>query len=113
MKAEYGEFMTNSEEHYFDNYDQAVKRPAPLMEAQELQQAFNVKIVDDVKEPEHYKVLDTETKYLIRKALTDTEFRGYCLGNVLKYRLRAGKKDATEKDIGKANEYEAIYKNLL
>ena len=109
----YSEFISKAEEQYFDKYDQAVKQQAPLMEAEELPQAFNVKVMDDITEPEHYKVLDTEAKYIIHKALSESEWRGYCLGNVMKYRLRAGKKDAIEKDIGKANEYEAIYKNQI
>ena len=69
-------------------------------------------MTDIVKAPPHYKVMDTEAKNIIRKALTDDEFRGYCLGNVLKYRLRAGKKDDAEQDLSKANEYERIYEQF-
>jgi len=43
----------------------------------------------------------------IKELLTEEEFRGYLKGNVLKYRLRAGKKDDVEQDIAKAMRYEA------
>ena len=62
-----------------------------------------------VKTPKHYKILDTEAIDIIFKSLSQEEFGGYCLGNALKYRLRAGKKDKLEQDIAKAEEYELIY----
>lgn len=37
--------------------------------------------------------------------LTPEEFRGYCLGNVLKYVSRAGKKDNGQEDLAKAAWY--------
>lgn len=37
---------------------------------------------------EHYKTRPTETIDAIRTALTEEEFRGYCIGNVMKYALR-------------------------
>jgi hypothetical protein len=50
--------------------------------------------------------MGTEVIDLIHDYLTPEEFRGYCKGNILKYRLRAGHKgDATE-DIAKAKQYE-------
>lgn len=64
---------------------------------------------DAVKRPKHYILLDTEAITLIASGLTQEQFYGYCLGNAMKYRLRAGKKDDLAQDIGKAEEYELLY----
>lgn len=65
---------------------------------------------DAIKHPKHYLVMsDIEAIDVIAGSMTEEMFRGYCLGNILKYRLRAGKKDALEQDIGKASEYEALF----
>ena len=59
-----------------------------------------------VNKPSHYMLWeDTEAIDVIKKVLTPEEFRGYCKGNILKYRLRAGNKDNTQQDIDKANKY--------
>jgi hypothetical protein len=47
----------------------------------------------------------TEAIDIIKAALTPEEFIGYCKGNCLKYRLRAGKKDDLQQDIDKAGTY--------
>lgn len=59
--------------------------------------------------PDYYKVAGMEAIGVIRSSLTDEEFVGFVKGNVLKYRLRAGKKtdDPTE-DIRKAETYESM-----
>lgn len=63
-------------------------------------------VKDDVHNPAHYKLngLNIEVVDVIRAALTDEEFKGWCRGNALKYLMRAGKKDkAKEKqDFAKA-----------
>ncbi|MHB6022006.1 DUF3310 domain-containing protein [Klebsiella pneumoniae] len=44
--------------------------------------------------------------------MTQEMFKGYCLGNILKYRLRAGKKSelaTLEKDMAKAAFYLELY----
>jgi hypothetical protein len=44
---------------------------------------------------------------MIRAVLTPEQFSGYCLGNVIKYRMRAGKKTMSPmEDLGKAHVYE-------
>lgn len=61
---------------------------------------------DAVEKPSHYMAFpDMEAIDIIRKVLTPDEFKGYCKGNILKYRLRAGNKDKLEQDIGKADKY--------
>lgn len=71
---------------------------------------------DMVNSPKHYSVFDgTEAIEVIASSLTVSEFRGYCFGNLLKYRLRVGKKDDVMQELGKADKYEELfnqYKNL-
>lgn len=62
-----------------------------------------------VKNPSHYQLLDTEAIEVIARTMTETMFYGYCLGNELKYRLRAGKKGDALEDLAKADEYELIF----
>lgn len=61
---------------------------------------------DKVNSPYHYKLrgLDIEAIDVIRGALTDDEFRGFCKGNVLKYTIREGHKNGDE-DLKKAKKY--------
>jgi hypothetical protein len=62
---------------------------------------------DPINNPKHYSLYpETEAIDVIQAVLTADEFAGYCKGNSLKYRLRAGKKDAMEQDVGKAGWYE-------
>lgn len=65
---------------------------------------------DQVKNPSHYQLLDgIETIEVIAKSMTMDQWKGYCLGNILKYRLRAGKKDKLEQDIAKADFYKELH----
>ena len=60
---------------------------------------------DTVNKPEHYQLMDNvEAIDVIKAALTKEEFMGYCRGNLLKYHLRAHKKNGDE-DIQKADMY--------
>ena len=68
---------------------------------------------DIVNKPNHYKLFGTvEVIDMIKELLTEEEFRGYLCGNVLKYRLRAGKKGDAAEDIAKALRYEAWLKTI-
>ena len=65
---------------------------------------------EDVTNPKHYDLipeLGVQVIDVIRAALTEEEFRGYCKGNRIKYSLRGGKKDSEseEKDASKARQY--------
>lgn len=61
---------------------------------------------DKVNSPKHYKLrgLDIEAIDVIRGALTEDEFRGFCKGNVLKYTIREAHKNGDE-DLKKAKKY--------
>lgn len=65
---------------------------------------------DQVKNPSHYQFFDgVEVIEIIAKSLTVEQFKGYCLANRLKYRLRAGNKDNLEQDIAKSDFYVQLY----
>lgn len=68
---------------------------------------------DGVKQPTHYQLFDNiEAIEVIARSMTQEMFKGYCLGNILKYRLRAGKKGemaTLEKDMAKAEFYKELY----
>ncbi len=68
------------------------------------------KKVDAVHSPSHYALFeDTEAIEVIARSLTKEEFRGYCMGNLLKYRLRCGKKDDVSQELNKADKYKELY----
>lgn len=61
---------------------------------------------DPVNHPKHYKIApEVEAIDIIRASLTPEQFKGYLLGNFLKYRLLAGDKGDLNQDIEKSNWY--------
>lgn len=61
---------------------------------------------DPVNHPRHYQIApEVEAIDIIRASLTPEQFKGYLLGNFLKYRLRAGDKGDLNQDIEKSNWY--------
>ena len=67
---------------------------------------------DVVNSPSHYDLFDgIEAIEIIARSLTKEEFRGYCFGNLLKYRLRCGKKDDVNQELSKADKYKELYEN--
>ena len=72
---------------------------------------------EQVDHPSHYRVFPPrygcgEAIEIIRKVLTPEEFVGWLKGDILKYRLRAGFKDATQQDIDKAMFYQNYLFNM-
>lgn len=66
-----------------------------------------------VYNPKHYAVLDDiEAIQIIARSMTVEQFKGYCLGNIMKYRLRLGAKDAVEQDLKKATNYKDIFEKF-
>jgi len=59
---------------------------------------------DMVNSPSHYLSYPIEVKEIIRTVLSEEGYKGWCLGNELKYRLRAGLKnpDKLQEDMDKA-----------
>lgn len=69
-----------------------------------------LKAPDAVNSPQHYQFFpDLEAIEVIARSMTQEQFYGYCLGNRLKYRLRAGNKDKLEQDIAKSDKYSELY----
>jgi hypothetical protein len=65
---------------------------------------------DQVKNPSHYQIIEGfESITIIASALTVEQWKGFCIGNILKYRIRAGKKGDLKQDIDKADFYEELY----
>lgn len=63
---------------------------------------------DPVNNPKHYDLFPGQQSIdVIRAALTPEEFIGFCKGNTLKYRLRAGAKGDASQDLKKADWYAA------
>lgn len=63
-----------------------------------------------VHSPKHYAVFDdVEAIEIIARSMTKEMFKGYCFGNLLKYRLRAGNKDDIKQELGKADKYKELY----
>jgi hypothetical protein len=63
---------------------------------------------DMVNHPPHYQQLAVEVKDIIKMVLEKANlspYESYCLGNELKYRLRAGDKGDVMEDLGKAQFY--------
>ena len=58
-----------------------------------------------VDHPEHYQQYPKEVIEIIHLILGDEGFKSYCLGNEIKYRLRAGFKGSSTEDIAKAMSY--------
>lgn len=69
---------------------------------------------DEINSPSHYMLFPgMESIDVIQKALTPDEFIGFCKGNALKYRLRAGEKGPAEKCIAKANWYQRKLRQVV
>lgn len=64
---------------------------------------------DMVRNPKHYQLCGMETITIIASSMTPDEWLGYCRGNVIKYRLRAGKKGDAAQCLAKADFYEELY----
>ena len=60
---------------------------------------------DPVDRPSHYQQFGVEVIDIIRSVLGPEGFRAYCIGNELKYRLRAGDKGDATQDLAKAMKY--------
>ncbi len=63
-------------------------------------------MIDMVNKPPHYQLegLNIEALDVIRAVLNKVEYKGYLIGNCLKYGMRANKKNGDE-DLRKLNYY--------
>ena len=66
---------------------------------------FNGTRADDLQiSGNHYKEMAIQPWAVMEAVLTRAEFVGYLKGNVIKYAMRAGRKDGSD-DAGKAHHY--------
>ena len=65
------------------------------------------------KDAVHYKVLSLQPIQIMRKLFTKEMFFGFLLGNMIKYVLRCGHKDAPEREIEKVIQYGKWYLNTV
>ena len=66
---------------------------------------FNGTRADDLQiSGNHYKEMAVQPWELMESVLTHAEFVGYLKGNVIKYALRAGRKEGSD-DLGKCRHY--------
>jgi hypothetical protein len=74
--------------------------PETLME-----QRFNGTRADDLQvSGNHYKDMPVQPWAVMQAVLTRDEFLGFLKGNIIKYSMRAGRKDGSD-DAGKARHY--------
>jgi hypothetical protein len=67
-------------------------------------QANGIRADDMQVSGDHYKNMAIQPWELMEMVLTHAEFVGYLKGNIIKYSLRAGRKDGSD-DLGKARHY--------
>ncbi len=68
-----------------------------------------VKKIDLIKNPNHYDLFGENTIHILARSMTVEMWKGFCFGNVLKYRLRAGKKGELKQCIKKAEQFEKLF----
>jgi len=70
-----------------------------------LEDGLNGTRADDLQvSGSHYKDMPIQPWHVMEAVLTHTEFVGFLKGNIIKYSLRAGRKDGSD-DAGKAKHY--------
>jgi hypothetical protein len=70
-----------------------------------LNQGSNGTTADDVQvSGNHYKDMPIQPWHIMEAVMTGEEFVGFLKGNIIKYSLRAGRKDGSD-DAGKAKHY--------
>ena len=78
-----------------------------------LQDGLNGTRADDLQvSVNHYKDMPIQPWHVMEAVLSKEEFIGFLKGNVIKYSLRAGRKDGTD-DAGKARHYMLKLKEVL
>ena len=66
----------------------------------------NDSVTEDKYHDAHYSECVVEPIVLMQVYMTKEQFKGFLMGNALKYRLRAGHKEDAQQDIDKALRYE-------
>jgi hypothetical protein len=76
-----------------------------LLKMTELNKGTNGTTADDIQvSGNHYKDMPIQPWHIMEAVMTHEEFAGFLKGNIIKYSLRAGRKDGSD-DAGKAKHY--------
>ena len=76
-----------------------------MLNTSRLNQGTNGTSADDIQvSGNHYKDMPIQPWHIMEAVLTPEEFVGFLKGNIIKYSLRAGRKDGSD-DAGKAKHY--------
>jgi len=102
FKKRIDEFLDGADK---DDYPWANETPEEREEKIENFFKFLEDIGKDDPPNAHYSRLDPQPIEYMQQAMTPEQFQGFCLGNVLKYALRFGHKDAREKEAQKIADY--------
>jgi hypothetical protein len=91
--------------------DAAVEDHGPITPEEEevmqqmLNKSANGTTADDIQiSGNHYKDMPIQPWHIMEAVLSPEEFVGFLKGNIIKYSLRAGRKDGSD-DAGKAKHY--------
>jgi hypothetical protein len=78
---------------------------AHMLQTSRLNAGTNGTTADDVQvSGNHYKDMPIQPWHIMEAVMTHEEFKGFLKGNIIKYSLRAGRKDGSD-DAGKAKHY--------
>ena len=78
---------------------------AHMLQTSRLNAGTNGTTADDVQvSGNHYKDMPIQPWHIMEAVMTHEEFKGFLKGNIIKYSLRAGRKDGSD-DAGKAQHY--------
>lgn len=89
--------------HYNRNADEVLGRSIGVYSASNAPERTTS---DLINKPKHYQLIgDLDAIDVIERVLTPEQFKGYLIGNFLKYRLRAGQKDDALQDLAKSEWY--------
>jgi hypothetical protein len=99
--------------------DAAVEDHGPITPEEEevmqqmLNKSANGTTADDIQvSGNHYKDMPIQPWHIMEAVLSPEEFVGFLKGNVIKYSLRAGRKDGSD-DAGKAKHYMQKLKEII
>lgn len=93
------EYFRPAEQVWGDDVSRGVSEPHLHTKSE------NVLREDPVHHPPHYTAYPVEVIDMIKLVLGPDGFKAYCLGNEVKYRMRAGLKGDADEDIAKAMKY--------
>ena len=116
----YGEYMLNNYPHGPQGDEPIDQFPSPVEDDEASRQAeyaaTRKKYATDkaVDRPSHYEFAGTTVQKMLEQYLTHDQLVGWFRGNILKYRMRAFKKNNLgSQDIAKADKYQELWDDYV